>query len=447
METAARAWAVDLIGAELGGDPAAVARALAARAGDGARCVVVEGESALRRALDAMIAQARTRGNQFRDALDALGQRQVAALQSLGARAEPALIASVREDVRDLADAFQALHGAGPSDEVRNAIASYAPLWTARALAFALRALGLEAVALDARDLLVAPAHVHEGDARALDAPTREALLRELPPRGFAVIAGGFATTPDQRTTSLGASGADHCAATIAALLGASTLSRWCGGGALEAYPGGPPIAALTYATAGALGACGHPGIRPVTWEPLIERGISLTLVDAEGAPVTQITPGPPSPTVQGFGVVRDIALVNLVGRGLGVSSVTWRSVFVALHDLGVTPLLFALATGAYCATLAFRADDAEAARARLAYLFEWEGRSRVVQSVTCARGAMILLAGGGAEGLRDAMAALSRAEITPLASAQGGDGGAGIVVSEGDVSAAVTALRGAFSL
>lgn len=439
-------WEVDLIGADLGARLLDAARALFERPSTARRCVVVEGDAALRDALGGMIHRARGRTSPERDALDALGRAQVESLHALVGRADPSLAARVREDVRDLADALQALQPADASDEVRALVAAYAPLWTARALTLALRALGAEAVTLDARDLLVAPAYAREGDARIAEAPSREALSAALPARGFAVIAAGFATTPEHRTTSLGTAGADHCAAAIAALLGATTVTRWSAAGALRACPDGPAVPSLGYATAGALGACGHPSLRPVAWEPLVAHGITLELAGLDAPARTRITSAESSDTVIALGVVAPISLLHLGGRAFGASSATWRALFVALHDLGVTLLLVAHGVGAQGATLGLRAPDAEPARARLAHLFAWEGRSRVVQSVTREEGALIALGGGGARGMLRALVALDGAGITPLASAQG-EGGAGVVVAPENLPPALAALRAAFGL
>jgi aspartokinase len=403
----------------------AFVRALAA--GEGRHCVVAAPPAEDVSELAAMIDLARARDDRYRTRLDALGARR-------------------GEDVRDLADILHAVRTVGFREATRDLVLAYASLWAAGRLAERLTALGLDVVALDGRDLLVAHPDPDEGDLRVEWDASREAtggVLGGVSAR-VVVVAGALFAAPDDATVTVTAAGGDHSAGALAVLVGAREVVRWTHGEALA-------VGEITYATAAVLGADVHPALQPAAWKPLVEHGLTLELRPLAGGESTFVRTAlrkPPVRPVAAFGVVAPVTLFRAVGRSVGRSARMFRSVFAALGDLGVAPLALCLPTGTGELVLAVHARDADAVAAKLAHALLWEGRGRVAQEVArvdaCAL-VRVALHEGAPPVLGELLGVLAREGVAPLVSAHGASPGAGLVLAEKDLARAKTALDEAF--
>lgn len=442
-------WSLHAIGDDALGDDTIerTADALAATVA-GSWCAVVEGSRAVTAALEAMTAQARARDDRYRDALDTLREAQDRALARVASPGDVvALRGALDEDVRDLADIFHAVRTVGFRDEARESARAFAAAWSARLLCAALRARGVELEALDGRDLLVSGPVTGEGEAPFAWELSRERVARALAPGRRVVVTGGAAVTPEEATVGLGLAGLDHSAAALAVLLDA-TLTRWSRGGGVRARSGGEVLPVLRYEAAGQLAACGHPALAPVAWGPLLEHGLAMTLRDVAaptGAATTLVVDGADAVAL---GVLAPVGLVRVRGRGVGANASAWRALGVALHELGVTPVAVVHAAGCAGLEVVLRDGDVEAATKKLAHVYGWEGRGRVVQSVEAERGgALVVLAGAGVARASAALRALVDGGVAVRTAALTSALGACVVVPGDEAARAERAAAQALGL
>jgi aspartate kinase len=146
-----------------------------------------------------------------------------------------------------------------------------------------LRAQGSDAVAVNARDVIVTDALF--GNASPLMDQTREKALNRLKPdldRGRLVILTGFnGATLDGRATTLGRGGSDFSASIIASVLDAEELWIWSDvDGILSADPRIVPnvklLDEITYREAAELAYNGAKVLHPRTLVPIIEKEIPV---------------------------------------------------------------------------------------------------------------------------------------------------------------------------
>jgi aspartate kinase len=146
-----------------------------------------------------------------------------------------------------------------------------------------LRAQGVRAEAVNARDVIVTDAVF--GNATPLMGPTREkaqAVLAPMLAQGVLPVVTGFnGATADGRPTTLGRGGSDFSASILAAALAAGELWIWSDvDGILSADPRLVPDAAVleevTYSEAAELAYNGAKVLHPRTLAPLVERRIPV---------------------------------------------------------------------------------------------------------------------------------------------------------------------------
>jgi len=145
-------------------------------------------------------------------------------------------------------------------------------------LASFLQSQGVDAVPINARDIIVTDAVF--GNATPMMEPTREkarkVLLPALEAGRMPVVTGFNGATADGRPTTLGRGGSDFSASILAAALGASELWIWTDvDGIMSADPRLVPEAAVlpevTYSEAAELAYSGAKVLHPRTLAPLVE--------------------------------------------------------------------------------------------------------------------------------------------------------------------------------
>lgn len=150
-------------------------------------------------------------------------------------------------------------------------------------LAAFLRSAGVDAVAVNARDLIVTDAVF--GNASPLMDQTREkaqaALRKALDRRQLPVVTGFNGATLDGRATTLGRGGSDFSASILASVLDAGELWIWSDvDGIMSADPRIVPEALvldeITYREAAELAYNGAKVLHPRTLAPLMEKGIPV---------------------------------------------------------------------------------------------------------------------------------------------------------------------------
>ncbi len=307
--------------------------------------------------------------------LEALHDEQGAIVNELlGDETARPVLRALDDDVTDVADVLRAtrLMRSAPST-VRNLVAGYGELWSARLLAGLLRKQGLSATACDAREVLVV---THEELGPVVDwgaTQKRFSDWRADQEADVLVITGFIASTPQGVPTTLGRNGSDHSAAIFASLLEAEALTIWTDtDGVMSADPRYVPDAqtlqSLTYEEAMELAYFGASVIHPRTLAPAIEQEIPITIRNtfAPEKPGTRIhLKGDGSSVVKGFSTIDDVALLNLEGTGMiGVPGIA-RRLFNALENEGVSVILISQASSEH--SICFAVPQAQAERARTA--------------------------------------------------------------------------------
>lgn len=252
-------------------------------------------------------------------------------------------------------------------------VMSFGERLSVQILAAVLRARGLDALAVDARDWLVTDDRF--GDALVDLAATRARVDALLPTweHRLPVHTGFLGATPDARTTTLGRNGSDYSAALLAAVLGAAEVQVWTDvPGVMTGDPtilrDAYPIAHMSYAEALELANFGARMFHPRTMVPLIENRIPMrirstmnpdapgTRIDADGA----ATAGPTSVTS-----LEHLALLDVRWRRRGPEAGVGMRVLRALEQAAI-PVWMAnqAAHGQAVSVVVPRADADRAARA-----------------------------------------------------------------------------------
>jgi len=326
-------------------------------------------------------------------------------------------------------------------------------------------ALGGEAASwrrLDARDVLV----VHAGEmGMAVDwnqSRTRLADWRARHGDGHVVITGFVARDALGDATTVGRNGSDYSAAIFANLFDADALTIWTDvDGVLSADPRLVPEAvclpSMSYAEACELAYFGAKVLHPQTMAPVQERGIPLWIRNTKRpeAPGTLIAPdsGSDGAPVKGLSLVRDLAIVELVGNGMvGVPGAAER-LFGALRGAGVSVTMISQGSSEHSICCVLRADQADRARDAAAAAFADAIADGQAQGVTLTRDIAVLAAvGDGMVGTPGVAArllgGLAQARVNARAIAQGaGERNISVAIGANDATRALRAAHAAFWL
>ncbi len=175
------------------------------------------------------------------------------------------------------------LHALAPRD--MDAIASLGERLSTAILAAHLQARGVPTKLLDARQVM--RTDDQHGAATPLMAETvaqcREHVLPHLGAGRAAVVQGYVGGTRQGVTTTLGRGGSDYSAALFGAAIDACEVQVWTDvEGVLTAdprlVPDATPIAELSFAEAAELAAFGAKVLHPATMQPVVDRGIPVTV-------------------------------------------------------------------------------------------------------------------------------------------------------------------------
>ncbi|MDT8449250.1 MAG: bifunctional aspartate kinase/homoserine dehydrogenase I [Wenzhouxiangellaceae bacterium] len=405
--------------------------------------------SAMRGTTDALIAlalDAAGGGDEWTADLEALRERHVACAGTLGAGA--GCLAQLGESFDQLRHLLEGLSLLGSlPGEALDFISGLGETWSARLLAEWFRCNGLEALYVDAREVI----RIDRGElgpiARIDDSRMRLQGLLEPASAQRLVMTGYCCRDAEGGITTLGRNGSDFSATILAALLGAGAVHIWTDvDGVMSADPIRVPQAEttphLSYSEAFELAYFGARVLHPQTMAPVLERGIPVrirstarpdlpgTLIDGQGAP---------APPVKGVTSIEDLALVNIEGAGmLGVPGTAER-VFAVLHRAGISVTMISQGSSEHSICCVLSAADAPRARVLLEQAFAREIGSGQLQRVSVLDGiAVLAVVGDGMAGMPGVagrvFSSLGRAGVNVRAIAQGS--------SERNISVAVDARQ-----
>ncbi|TWT22651.1 bifunctional aspartate kinase/homoserine dehydrogenase I [Luteimonas marina] len=446
---------------------AARIQALAPLVDDGAqvRAVVVSAMAGTTNALVAMAEQAAS-GQDWSADWNALRERHLLTADAIDPDAGHGLRDAIARDFDGLRDDLLALAAAG--GDSAPLVAQVHGLGELASSRLAQAALGGESGGwqrLDAREVLV----VHPGemgvgvDWEASREKFADWRARQRP--AGVVITGFIARDRDGRSTTLGRNGSDYSAAIFANLFDADELLIWTDvDGVLSADPRLVPDATvlptMSYAEACELAYFGAKVLHPQTMAPVQSRDIPLCIRNTlnPAAPGTWILARNPdgdaelSP-VKGLTIVRDMAVLELVGNGMVGVPGTAEKLFAALHRAGVSVTMISQGSSEHSICCVVRASQVERARAAVEAAFADAMADARTQAVTVTPGIAILAAvGDGMVGIPGVsarlFAALAQARVNIRAIAQGAsERNISVAIADADATRALRAAHSAFWL
>ncbi len=262
-----------------------------------------------------------------------------------------------------------------------------------------------------------------------------------------------------------GRNGSDYSAAILANLFDADELTIWTDvDGVLSADPRLVPDAmvlpTMSYAEACELAYFGAKVLHPQTMAPVQSRGIPLCIRNTlrPSAPGTWILAENPegdaelSP-VKGLTIVRDMAVLELVGNGMVGVPGTAEKLFAALHGAGVSVVMISQGSSEHSICCVVRASQVEAGRAAVERAFADAIADTQAQAVDVTHHVAILAAvGDGMVGIPGVaarlFAALAQARVNIRAIAQGAsERNISVAIADADATRALRAAHSAFWL
>lgn len=426
-------------------------------------CVVVSAMQGTTDALVALASAART-GAVDAAAWRPLRQRHLDAARTL-APGDDALARALEADFAGLHADLDALAAGTPDASATEArIHGLGEVCASRLAHAALGGDGNGWTRMDARDVLV----VHAGEMGAgvdWDASRANLARWQATHEATRIVATGFIARDAQgRDATLGRNGSDYSAAILANLLDADELTIWTDvDGVLSADPRLVPDAvclpAISYAEACELAYFGAKVLHPQTLAPVQSRGIPLRIRNSldPSAPGTRIGARDSAidagNLVKGLTLVRDMAVLELVGNGMVGVPGTAEKLFAALHGANVSVTMISQGSSEHSICCVVRADQADAARVAVQRAFADAMADARTQSVDVTPGIAILAAvGDGMVGTPGVAArllgGLSQARVNIRAIAQGAsERNISVAIADTDATRALRATHAAFWL
>jgi aspartokinase/homoserine dehydrogenase 1 len=337
--------------------------------------------------------------------LDRLERRHQQAVRRLADPSEQeSLLRLLTQHFGDLGDL---LHGVfllrEASLRTRDAVLAYGERLSAEVVAAALRSAGLEASALDARNLVVTDAGFGRAqvDLEVSYLKIRDAFAGCLE---IAVVTGFTGATVEGQTTTLGRGGSDYTAALLGAATDAETIELWTDvDGVMTSDPRQVeeafPQDALSYAELMELSHFGAKVVYPPTIHPARSHGIPLLIKNtfnpaAAGTRVEESSPPNPHP-IRGLAAIHRVALLRLEGDGMvGVPGIAMR-LFGALAKNGVSVILISQSSSEHSICFAVAPEDTESTRRAVGEEFALEVRVGMIDELVIEEGQSVIAAVG----------------------------------------------------
>jgi aspartokinase/homoserine dehydrogenase 1 len=341
-------------------------------------------------------------------------------------------------------------------------ISSIGERLSARLVATALRELGIDAVAVEATEMIVTDDQYAQ--AEPLMEETRErsrARLSRLD-NTVPVVTGFIGATSKGVLTTLGRGGSDYSATILGAALGAEEIIIWTDvDGILTADPRLVPEARtlheISYNEAAELAHFGAKVLHPKTLRPVIEAGITVWIRNSfkPGSIGTKITrTGHPSRSgVKAITAISNVSLITVGGRGIVGAPDVVAKTFTATASVRANVLLISQASSQNDICFIVDSRDAEPTLEALRRMFALDlEHSRVEHITVDSKIAIVAVVGEKMRGTIGVSGrtfnALGHAHVNIIAIAQGSsEYNISFVVESSDISQAVAAVHREFGL
>jgi len=340
-------------------------------------------------------------------------------------------------------------------------LASFGERMSAPIVAHALSHAGIDAEAVDARELIVTDDKF--GAARWLEGETErkvKAFFEKF--SRVAVVTGFIASTSEGATTTLGRGGSDFTAGILGACLGAEEIQIWTDvDGIMTADPRAVidafVIPEISYLEAMEMSHFGAKVLHPPTILPAMAKAIPVRIKNTfhPSAPGTLIvrTSAPSTWPVRGIAAIPSISLLLLQGPGLpGVTGIAGR-MFAALASASVNAILITQGSSELSICCAVLPQDAERGAKALKEEFAYEISAGTIQRPAIESDLSVIAVVGEMMKHRSGISgrvfkALGRNGINVVAIAQGSSElNISIVVEAPDRAKAMSAIHDAFFL
>lgn len=329
-----------------------------------------------------------------------------------------------------------------------DAIASYGERLSSYIVALAFRHFGLQALHMDARQLIVTD-HRHT-QAAPLYPETYARLANHVIPaaQDHVVVMGGFiAATAEGTTSTLGRGGSDFTASIVGAGIGAEEIQIWTDvDGMLTAdptlVPGGHRVRTISFAEAAELAYFGAKVLHPATVVPAVEKNIPVLILnsrrpDVEGTRIVSDTVHCGN-TVKSIACKRGVSLVNIHSSRMFMAHGFLRRIFEVFDRFETSVDMVATSEVSVSLTI----DDASRIAPILAELEQFaEVTVEREQAIICLVGENICHTPGVSLHVFQALEAVNVRMISQGASLLN----IGVVVAEKDLKVAVSALHNEF--
>jgi aspartate kinase len=349
------------------------------------------------------------------------------------------------------------------SSRSRDLISSFGERLIVPIFAQYLTSLGVEAQAVDAREIVVT---TEESDFLRVDFDETRKRCQRLTDmsrsRMAPIVTGYICSTPAGITTTLGRGGSDYSASIIGSCIKAEEIQIWTDvNGVMTAdpriVPGARVLERVSYKEAAEMSYFGAKVLHPQTIMPAVDENIPIRIKNtfAPDVPGTLITAETPAHqySVKTVTCITGMTLVSVEGRGMiGVPGVAGR-VFTTTARHRISVMMFSQGSSEQHISLVVNRHDGEQTIKALRREFEGEiERRRIDRVALISEIAIIALVGEGIKGAPGvaarAFGTLGAAPINILMIAQGSSElNLSIVVAEKDAARAVQLLHEAFEL
>ena len=277
------------------------------------------------------------------------------------------------------------------SSRVKDQILAQGEIISGKIVTHLLSKNGVKANFTDSRDLIVTDEQF--GEAQPIDEESRKKVrdhFQKFNKDTVNVVTGFIASTINKETTTLGRNGSNYTAALLANYLDAKELLNYSHvDGIYTADPDlisdAKKIDQLSYNEANELAYFGMSVLHAKTIIPLIEKEIPLRILntfDPEGKG-TLITSEPSRKGIKSISVLKNVALVNLEGRGLlGQAGVDAR-IFKALAYKNISVNIISQGSSERGIGLVVASENAEDAKIALENEFEADFYKKNVSTIT----------------------------------------------------------------
>jgi aspartokinase/homoserine dehydrogenase 1 len=442
------------------------ATAIVADAAAGGRIAVVL--SAMKGVTDLLISAARKaeEGSEgSREAVERIRAQHLAAVRFLFSPPDQAAV--ITPVTIMLNDLEEILHGVELirecSARTMDLVMSFGERLSCALAAAHMRAKGLDAVLVDAREIILTDDRFGSAGVDFEASYARiSARLAAIP--STAVIPGFIGATARGVTTTLGRNGSDYTASIIGAGAAAALIDIWTDvDGVLSADPRLVPeafvVPEISYEEAMELSYFGAKVLHPYTMIPAVEKNIPIRIKNSlnPSAPGTVIG-GPEhlkgdrtGHPITGIASIEGISLVNIEGGGMiGIPGIAAR-IFSALAREGINIIMISQASSEHTICLVFRTEEARRALAALERELAMELATRRIQDFELVEDLLIVSVIGenmrGTPGIAGRLfTALGKAGVNILVIAQGSsERNISIVVEQKSHALALRTIHAAF--